>query len=186
MQQDASNAIGLECADSTTAPGKTRVKRADRADCNFTGNSTMSAQESIIWEGSPSQVTNLGTYVVCVLLCFLIVPIFYAIWRWVETRCFRYTVSDQRIRVNQGVFSKRTDSIELYRIKDVVLLQPFWLRLFGLGNVELRTSDMTSPLLTIEAVPDPAALRERILLAAEARRDLKGVRELDVSERLAR
>ena len=144
----------------------------------------MSAQENIIWEGSPSQVTNLGTYVVCALLFFLVVPVLYAIWRWIETRCFRYTVSDQRIRVTQGVFSKRTDSIELYRVKDVVLLQPFFLRLFGLGNVELRTSDMTSPLLTMRAVPGPAALREKVLLAAEARRDAKGVRELDVSERL--
>ena len=145
----------------------------------------MSAQENIIWEGNPSQVTNLGVYIVCALLFFLVVPVFYAIWRWIVTRCFRYTVSDQRVRIAQGVFSKRTDSIELYRVKDVVLLQPFGLRLFGLGNVELRTSDMTSPLLTLHAVPDAAGLREKILLAAEARRDVKGVRELDVSERLA-
>jgi uncharacterized membrane protein YdbT with pleckstrin-like domain len=144
----------------------------------------MSAQEKIIWEGSPSQVTNLGVYIVCALLFFLVVPVFYAIWRWIVTRCFRYAVSDQRIRVTQGVFNKRTDSIELYRVKDVVLLQPFGLRLYGLGNVELRTSDMTSPLLTLHAVPDPASLREKILLAAEARRDVKGVRELDVSEHL--
>jgi uncharacterized membrane protein YdbT with pleckstrin-like domain len=144
----------------------------------------MSAQEKIMWEGSPSQVTNLGVYIVCTLLFFLVVPIFYAIWRWIVTRCYRYSVSDQRIRVTAGVFNKRTDSIELYRVKDVVLLQPFGLRLFSLGNVELRTSDMTSPLLTLHAVPEPASLREMILLAAEARRDVKGVRELDVSERL--
>ena len=144
----------------------------------------MSAQEKTIWEGNPSQVTNLGVYVACTLLFFLVVPIFYAIWRWIVTRCFRYSVSDQRIRVTQGVFNKRTDSVELYRVKDVVLLQPFGLRMFGVGNVELRTSDMTSPLLTLNAVPDPAALREKILLAAEGRRDAKGVRELDVSERL--
>jgi uncharacterized membrane protein YdbT with pleckstrin-like domain len=143
----------------------------------------MSAQEKILWVGSPSPVTNLGVYIVCALLFFLVVPVFYAIWRWIVTRCFRYAVSDQRIRVTQGVFNKRTDSIELYRVKDVVLLQPFGLRLYGLGNVELRTSDMTSPLLTLHAVPDPATLREKILLAAEARRDTKGVRELDVSER---
>jgi len=144
----------------------------------------MSAQEKIIWEGSPSQVTNLGTYVVCGLLSFLVIPVFYAIWRWIETRCFRYTVTDQRIRLTQGVFSKRTDSLELYRVKDVVLIEPLWLRLFGLGNVELRTSDVSSLLLVLRAVPEPAALREKVLLAAEARRDAKGVREMDVSDRI--
>ena len=144
----------------------------------------MSAQEKVIWEGSPSQVTNLGAYVLCVLTFFLVIPVFYAIWRWVVTRCYRYTVTDQRIRLTQGVFNKQTDSLELYRVKDVVLLEPFWLRMFGLGNIELRTSDSSSPLQTLRAVPQPGALRETILLAAEARRDAKGVRELDVGDRL--
>jgi uncharacterized membrane protein YdbT with pleckstrin-like domain len=144
----------------------------------------MSAPEKILWEGSPSQVTNLGVYVLCALTFFLVIPVFYAIWRWIETRCYRYTVTDQRIRLTQGVFNKQTDSLELYRVKDVVLLEPFWLRLFGLGNIELRTSDASTPLQTLRAVPEPASLREKILLAAEARRDAKGVRELDVSDRL--
>jgi len=146
----------------------------------------MSAQENVIWEGSPSQVTNLGVYVVCGLLFFLVIPIFYAGWRWLETRSHRYVVTDQRIRQTRGVFSKTTDSVELYRVKDVILHEPFGLRLFSLGNVELRTSDLNSPLLTLHAVPDAAALREKVLLAAEARRDTKQVRELDVSERFAR
>jgi uncharacterized membrane protein YdbT with pleckstrin-like domain len=144
----------------------------------------MSAQEKIIWEGSPSQVTNLGLYIVCALLFFLVIPVFYAVWKWIQTRCFRYTVTDQRIRTTQGVLSKQTDSLELYRVKDVVLFEPFGLRLFHLGNIELRTSDMSSPLLVLRAVPDPGGLREKILLAAEARREAKGVREMDVSDRL--
>jgi len=145
----------------------------------------MSAQESIIWEGSPSQVTNLGTYLLCALLFFLVVPVFYAIWRWIVTRCYRYSISDQRIRVTEGVFNKRTDSLELYRVKDVVLIEPFGLRLFGLGNIELRTSDLNSPLLVLRAVPSPRELREKILLATEARRQVRGVREMDVSEHLS-
>lgn len=145
----------------------------------------MSAQETIIWEGSPSQVTNLGVYVVCGLTFFLVVPLLYAIWKWIETRCHRYVVSDQRIRETEGVFSKRTDSTELYRVKDVVLLEPFSLRMLGLGNIELLSSDATTPLLMLRAVPNAVDLREKILLAAEARRDAKGVRELDVNpERL--
>jgi uncharacterized membrane protein YdbT with pleckstrin-like domain len=144
----------------------------------------MSAQENIIWEGSPSQVTNLGLYLLCAVLFFLVVPIFYAIWRWIVTRCLRYSVTDQRVRVTEGVFNKRTDSLELYRVKDVVLLEPFGLRLFGLGNIELRTSDMNTPLLVLRAVPTAQSLREKILIATEARRQARGVRELDVSEHL--
>ena len=81
----------------------------------------MSAQENIIWEGSPSQVTNLGLYVVCALTFFLVIPVLYAIWRWIDTRSHRYSITDQRVRVTQGVLNKRTDSIELYRVKDAAL-----------------------------------------------------------------
>ena len=31
--------------------------------------------ESIVWEGNPSQVTNLGVYIFCVLIAAAIVPI---------------------------------------------------------------------------------------------------------------
>ena len=63
----------------------------------------MSAQEKIIWEGSPSQVTNLGVYIVCTLL---VVPVPYAIWRWIVMRCFRYSVSDQRIDASNSTGSR--------------------------------------------------------------------------------
>ncbi len=146
----------------------------------------MSAEEKLIWEGHPSQVINLATYVVCGLLFFLVIPVFWAIWKWIENRCNVYTVTDQRIRMVSGVLNKRTDSLELYRVKDVVLLQPFFLRLFHVGNIELRTSDVSSPLQRLPAIPEAESLREKILLAAEARRDSKGVRELDVAEHFNR
>ena len=80
----------------------------------------------------------------------------------------------------QGVFSRRTDSLELYRVKDASFVQPFVMRLVGIGIVELETSDATTPVLQIRGVPDADALRERILKAVDAVRDRKGVRELDV------
>ena len=144
---------------------------------------SMSAQEKIIWEGNPSQITNLGVYLLCGLLFFLVVPIFYAIWRWIETRCHRFTISDQRIRIATGVLNKQVESIELYRIKDVVLLQPLSLRMFGLGHVELRTSDLGTPLLTIPTVPEGNALRDERFIAAEARRGDKGMRQQRAGER---
>ena len=36
-------------------------------------------QEETIWEGSPSHVAQWGTYVLCLLFFWLIVPIFIAL-----------------------------------------------------------------------------------------------------------
>src|SRR5512140_1569292 len=142
----------------------------------------MSNEEEILWQGHPSQWTNFWPFV----LCILVIPIPWAIWRWLSTRCYAYEVTNQRIRIRQGVFSRRTDSLELYRVKDASFVQPFTMRLVGIGNVELETSDVTTPDLLIRGVRDGDALREKILKAVDAVRDRKGVRELDVSDRVVR
>jgi uncharacterized membrane protein YdbT with pleckstrin-like domain len=81
------------------------------------------------------------------------------------------------------VFSRRTDSLELYRVKDASFVQPFVMRLVGIGNVELETSDATTPVVVIRGVPDADSLREKILGAVDAVRDRKGVREVDFGAR---
>ena len=132
--------------------------------------------EQVIWEGSSSQVRNLHIYLLCALLCWLIVPIVYAIVKWIQLRCRRYEITTQRVRIRQGVFSKRTDELELYRVKDSTVLEPFWQRMFGIGNIVITTNDTTTPTLTLEALPDAPGTREKLRAAIEECRDRKRVR----------
>ena len=134
--------------------------------------------EQLMWEGHPSQWTNFPIF----LACLLIVPIPFAFWRWLTTRCFEYRITTERIIIKQGVFSKRTDELELYRVKDTALVEPFWLRMVGLGHIDLTTSDRTTPLVRIAAVPDATGLREQLRRNVERMRVLRGVREADVGE----
>lgn len=140
------------------------------------------SSETRMWEGRPSQVRNFGTYLLCLLTCFLVVPIFIAVWRWIVTRCIRYELTSQRILLTTGVFSKKTDALELYRVQDIQILQPFFLRLFGLGNVVLVTSDKTNPTFTFQAVAEPRPLADAVRKSVEACRVAKGTRELDLVE----
>ena len=132
--------------------------------------------EQVIWEGSSSQVRNLHIYLLCALFCWLIVPIIYAIVKWIQLRCRRYEITTQRVRIRQGVFSKRTDELELYRVKDSTVLEPFWQRLFGIGNIVITTNDATTPTVTLEALPNAAETREKLRAAIEECRDRKRVR----------
>jgi uncharacterized membrane protein YdbT with pleckstrin-like domain len=140
------------------------------------------SDEIVIWEGSPAQVTNLGVYILCGLLFWLVIPIFIALWKWMQLKCYRYKITTERIGLTQGVFTKRTDSIELYRVKDLTLIQPFFLRLFGLSDIVLSSSDRVTPLMTLHAVPDGAALREKIRANVERLRQEKRVREVDYAQ----
>ena len=136
-------------------------------------------KEELIWRGSPSQIVNLKTFVTALFLCVLIVPIFVAFWKWLETRCFRYELTTQRLKIRKGVFSRHTDELELYRVKDTALVEPFVYRLFSLGRIVLQTSDQTTPVVVIEAVPRAERLRDCIRDIVECLRDKKRVREVD-------
>ena len=140
------------------------------------------SQETDLWQGTPSQWTNFKLFAICAVTFWLIVPIFIAAWRWLETSRYVYRVTSQRIIITRGVLTRRTDQLELYRAKDVALLEPFWLRLFKLGHIDLVTSDPTTPQLRLQAVPNPAALREQLRNAIESLRVSKGIRELDIGE----
>jgi len=137
------------------------------------------AEEQGLWKGSPSQVVNLGTYLLCLLLCWLVVPIFYALWRWVDTRMTEYELTSQRLVLRSGVFNRRTEEIELYRVRDTSLDEPLLLRLFGAGNVVVFATDSSTPSFVLRAVRGASEVRQKLRAAVEVARDQKRVRSLE-------
>ena len=136
--------------------------------------------EETVWRGTSSQWKNLGLFALCGLFCWLIVPIFIALARYLQTKCKVYELTTERLKITEGVFSKVTDTLELYRVKDIETRQPFLDRIFGLENVQLNTSDASSPFIFLEAIPSGVGLADKIRNQVEAIRAQKGVREIDV------
>jgi len=133
--------------------------------------------EKEVWTDTPSQWVNFWWWVLCVL----VVPIPWAVWKWLSVRAHRFTLTTQRMRVESGVLSQSVNEVELYRIKDTELRRSFWQRALGCGDVTVVSSDETVPRLTIPWVHDPLHVRERVREHVEAVRRARGVRELDVS-----
>jgi uncharacterized membrane protein YdbT with pleckstrin-like domain len=132
--------------------------------------------EETIWTGTSSQLKNWGAF----LLCPLLVPIPWALWKWLENRARTFRVTSERLLTTTGVLSKSTDSIELYRVKDIRMTQPFLLRLFGLENIELTTSDVSTPEVVIDFVPQSVKLGDILRQQVEACRTAKGTREVEL------
>jgi uncharacterized membrane protein YdbT with pleckstrin-like domain len=159
------------------------------------------SQETTVWSGSPSQLRNLGLYLLCVLVAIallasagsfagisrtitfalLLLPIGIAAWRWVVTMSTRYTLTDQRLILRRGVFGRSTDYVELYRVKDSHYTQSFFERLLGLGTITLRTTQDSAALVVLAGMSAPESLWNQIRGLVEARRDAKGVREVDMN-----
>lgn len=101
------------------------------------------------------------------------------LWKYLEIRCTRYRLSAEQLTATHGVLNRLTDNLELYRIKDTQVFEPFWLRPMGLGNVCIHSSDKTTPTLTIRAIPKPTDMAGLVRQQVEAERVRKGVREFD-------
>jgi membrane protein YdbS with pleckstrin-like domain len=114
------------------------------------------------------------------ILILLAVPIFIAGKRYLQTKCRIYELTTERLKTTEGVFSKVTDTLELYRVKDIETRQPFLYRLCGIENVQLNTSDTSSPFVLAEAIPHQVGLADKIRNQVETIRQQKGVREIDV------
>lgn len=136
--------------------------------------------EEIVWRGTSSQAKNLGLFILAGLFCWLIVPIFIALARYLQTKNKIYELTSERLKITEGVFSKVTDTLELYRVKDIEVRQPFIYRTLGVENIVVNTSDLSSPVVVLEAIPVVIGLGDKMRNAVEAVRMLKRVREIDI------
>ena len=134
--------------------------------------------EETIWTGTSSQLKNLGAF----LLCLLVIPIPWAIWRWLDVKSRVYRLTSERLLIESGVFNKGTETLELYRVRDLQVSQPFLLRLFGLQNLTLLTSDPSTPQIVVDYIPTELGLADKFREQVEACRQKKRVREIDITE----
>jgi uncharacterized membrane protein YdbT with pleckstrin-like domain len=100
----------------------------------------------------------------------------FMVW-WPNSK--HYTLTNQRIKIRIGVLSRKTDEIELYRIKDVLYKASFFERSWSIGDIQIRSSQVSDPDVTIRSIKNAENIRELIRKAVQESRGRLGVRELD-------
>ena len=136
--------------------------------------------EETIWRGTSSQKKNFGLYLLALLFCWLIVPIFIAVTRFLQTKCHVFELTNERLKITEGVFNKVTETLELYRVKDIQVRQPFLCRLLGIENIQVSTTDLSSPIILLEGIPKAIGLADKLRNQVEIIRMKKRVREIDI------
>lgn len=134
--------------------------------------------EETLWSGTSSQIKNLGIYVSCIL----VIPIPWAIYRWLAVKTTTYRLTTERLITERGIFNKTTDTLELYRVRDLQITAPFFQRIFGLQTVHLLTADTSTPCVIIDYIPASAGLPDKLRVQVEETRMRKRVRTLDVDD----
>lgn len=99
-------------------------------------------------------------------------------YNFVYWRSYSYTIDNELLIFKRGVFTRREDYLELYRVKDISSVQPLLLRLFNLMHVYMDTSDHTHPTFSILGVEHDELTDQLRTLVERNRRD-KNVYEID-------
>ena len=129
--------------------------------------------EKIVWYGGPSQLINIKTYIL--LFWTVILPLIV----YLRTRFTIYELTEERFREKTGILSQTIEELELYRVRDYTVEKPFIMRLFGLGNLTLITSDKTNPKIYLYAIKNVESVRDLFRKNVEATRKKTGTKEVD-------
>lgn len=130
--------------------------------------------EKQLYIGRPSQILNIVSFILWSWT--LLIPIII----YLKTRFTVYEVTDQRIKLKTGILNQEIDECELYRVRDYKIVKPFFQRIFGLGKIELVTSDRSNSNINLNGIKDPENLYNLIRDNVEKTRRKTGTRELDV------
>ena len=134
----------------------------------------MVTEEKQLYIGRPSQILNIISFILWSWTFFIPLIIY------LKTRFTVYEVTNQRIKLKTGILNQEIDECELYRVRDYKVVKPFFQRIFGLGRIELVTSDRSNSNINLNGIKDPENLYNLIRDNVEKIRRKTGTRELDV------
>jgi len=149
---------------------------------NFTAETADPAEETL-WTAHPSVWRYGQRWAMAILLAPFGIGLVYGAWLYGSARCTQYQLTTERLIWTRGIFTRRQDQVELYRVRDVSLVQPFYLRVLGLGNILVMSSDISTPNDHLLAVKQPQDVLDLVRAAVEAVRDRRGIRAVDFETR---
>ena len=116
------------------------------------------------------------------LLCLVGVGLIVVLAQWLRFVAATFEVTNDRLIIRRGIFTKSIDEIELYRVKDIRLDYSLVNQWAGIGTITILSSDETTrdAPLVIPFVEQAEARRERLRDLVNQARQRRGVREIDM------
>jgi uncharacterized membrane protein YdbT with pleckstrin-like domain len=112
--------------------------------------------------GIPHFRTIVTLVAVAIALLWLIVV-------WIRWQSIAYTLTDQRIKIESGVFGRSSKIIPIDRIQDCTTKQSLFGRMLGYGRVEVDAAGAQGAEV-LEHLPAPGTFRDQVFVQSERRR----------------
>lgn len=88
---------------------------------------------------------------------------------WIRWRSTTYTLTDQRIKIETGVFGRQEKVIPIDRVQDCTTRQSVVGRMLGYGRVEVDAAGAQGAEV-LDHLPSPGTFRDQVFVQSEKRR----------------
>src|SRR5712691_3430926 len=110
----------------------------------------------------PHLRTYLSLGVLALALLWLIVV-------WIRWQSTAYTLTDQRIKIETGVFGRQEKIIPIDRVQDCTTKMSLLGRMLGYGRVEVDAAGAQGAEV-LDHLPNPGTFRDQVFMVSEKRR----------------
>ena len=88
---------------------------------------------------------------------------------WIRWQSTSYTLTDQRIKIESGIFARQSKMIPIDRVQDCTTRQSLFGRMLGYGRVEVDAAGAQGAEV-LDHLPNPGVFRDQVFVQSERRR----------------
>lgn len=111
-------------------------------------------------------------------LALMIAMSLHLLYMLLYLRLMKFTITDQQIMYNHGVFNRKREFIELYRVVDFHEDVSFLQNIFDIKTVTIHSGDRTTPRLKMPGIPLGYPLVQTLRERVEYNKRRKGIYEI--------
>ena len=71
-----------------------------------------------------------------------------------------YTLTNERLKISTGLIGKDIENYELIRIQDIDIVQSMGDRILGVGDIQIKGADQSTPSVVIRNIHEPQEVYE--------------------------
>ena len=104
-----------------------------------------------------------------------LVGLFVLLYLAVSRRSLHYRITTRTIDVESGFLSRKIETLQLWKVRDIEFLQSFVDRLLNVARIRIVAHDSTSPDLVLKGIPASRATFEKLKDAVDLARQSRNV-----------
>jgi membrane protein YdbS with pleckstrin-like domain len=102
------------------------------------------------------------------------------IYKYLEVNYCQYLIYEDHMTERKGVLNVTEETVNYFRIKSIMVEQPFIMRLVGLSIVRVTTSEAFKVNFVFHGVTNGDGIQAFLQQVAKDERKKLGIRELDI------